>query len=516
MHVNDVAKDLQYEEFFMKGRGIKKHTRIGSSSVIDQVLLGRDTDYSGEDPHKEFMDNFGDHAGLKSSEKEEKPVRQGGYSLSSTMDNIIWGRDFDKSGDGAHETFAKIYTGSAGARTEEHPERPFRKGAYSMSSVMDNVIWGRDFDQSGDDPHKGFTETYSGYAGCAAGGRPDRPFRKPVFSNESVMTHVLTGRVDAGAQLGDPHEKFMEQFGAHAGLKSANKVAKPFRRPVMSMKSGADTLIWGRDVDMSGDNFHQGEHFGTNYADHAGKMRCKGKSLDHAHTGKPDELKRSASAPPPPSGGATEDAGPPNRGASDKRQSREKKTPRPRKDKPSDAGGNFAFKPAQRSNSTGSLTARSNQSAPKSTGRSTSAGTLTSRSKSTTRSKQTASAGSLTARSQQSARAASVTSRPSRGSGAHVATPAPRKAPSCAGSAASTTSRDYGKGCWGPSGGGGTSAAAAAAAAPKAAAPSTSRTASTSRSHRSGSETARSHKSGAETSRSHKSCESGLAAAKGR
>lgn len=65
---------------------------------MDNIILGRDIDCSGEDPHKQFMSRFESHAGLKSGEKPDRPFRKPCYAMTSTMDSVIWGRDFDRSG----------------------------------------------------------------------------------------------------------------------------------------------------------------------------------------------------------------------------------------------------------------------------------------------------------------------------------------------------------------------------------------------------------------------------------
>jgi hypothetical protein len=107
MQVNEAAKKAQYQEFFMnpKGRnGGRRKNRLGASSMMDELLLGRDTDCSGEDPHKEFMGKFGESAGIRSGQIAEAK-KKSGVSMNSVMDDVIWGRDFDRSGQDGYEAF---------------------------------------------------------------------------------------------------------------------------------------------------------------------------------------------------------------------------------------------------------------------------------------------------------------------------------------------------------------------------------------------------------------------------
>jgi len=250
----DAGKSAQYEEFFMKETGGRRHVRLGATSTIDEIIMGRDMDFSGTDPHTEFMSKYGGHAGLKSGEKFDKGRRRGD-AMASTMDSVIWGRDFDKSGVDPHEKFLEKHRDHAGISSVERGWRPAKRAGYSMASTMDSVIWGRDFDQSGDDPGDLFAKVYNGHAGGASGHAVERPTRKIIVGNSASMDEILTGRDMDGSE--DAHAAFMEAHDSHAGVRSGPKPDRPFRKPGMSLKSCADNVIWGRDLDQSGDDFHQ-------------------------------------------------------------------------------------------------------------------------------------------------------------------------------------------------------------------------------------------------------------------
>mmetsp|Transcript_131629 Transcript_131629/g.380755 ORF Transcript_131629/g.380755 Transcript_131629/m.380755 type:complete len:534 (-) Transcript_131629:108-1709(-) len=270
--LTDAAKSHQYAEFFMTPGSGRRKLNLGSASVMDTLILGRDTDCSGEDPHKDFMAQFGDHAGKKSGDDDGEKCRKApGYALCSQLDTVIWGRDMDRSDNNPQDLFDKKFGGCAGTQVMERSPRPSRRGGvYSMSSTMDTVIWGRDFDVSGADPHEQFMSQYSAHAGKQSGHGPERPFRKLIQGNGSVMGEVLRGS-DVDFKAKSLNDRWRTTFGDYAGVKSGQKPDKPYRKPGMSMKSSADNVIWGRDLDQSGDDFHEA-HFEQFFCQSAGRL----------------------------------------------------------------------------------------------------------------------------------------------------------------------------------------------------------------------------------------------------
>jgi len=323
----DAGKCAQYEEFFMKQGGGRRHVRLGATSTIDEIIMGRDTDQSGHDPHKEFMSKFGGHAGVKSGEKIERG-RKPGYAMSSTMDSVIWGRDFDKSGVDAHAKFAETHGGHAGSLTVEKGWRRAKKAGYSMASTMDSVVWGRDFDRS-----DGICNTiYDGSAGGASGHAIERPARKIIVGTSASMDEILTGRDMDGSD--DKHAAFMSAIDSHAGVKTSPKPDRPAKKPGTSLKSCADNVIWGRDLDQSGDNFQQ-ELFEGTFGGSAGALTGRmPKSARRAQ----EKEKMSKSTPD----------------LTLKPSETQLKQQQPQREQ----SGSFSYRPPARSTSNGALTAR--------------------------------------------------------------------------------------------------------------------------------------------------------------
>jgi len=337
----DSGKSAQYQEFFMKQGGGRRHVRLGATSTIDELIMGRDTDKSGDDPHKQFMSKFGDHAGVKSGEKIERG-RKPGYAMSSTMDSVIWGRDFDKSGVDAHGKFRETHGAHAGCLTVEKGWRRAKKAGYSMASTMDSVVWGRDFDQS-----EGISTTiYDGSAGGASGHAIERPARKIIVGTSASMDEILTGRDMDGSE--NNHAAFMAAIDSHAGVKSSPKPDRPYKKPGTSLKSSADNVIWGRDLDQSGGDNGRQEVFEAAFGGSAGAL-----------TGRLPKSARRAQEKEKMTQSTPDLTLKPSRSQQEREQS-----------------GSFSYQPPARSTGNGSLTARE---APKLRNRAESVGSLTSR-----------------------------------------------------------------------------------------------------------------------------------------
>lgn len=273
MHNSEVQKDCAYGEFFMNSNSLKRHAH-GSYSTIDSVVFNRDIDASGEKPHESSMSRWDGFAGKKSTQIGEpgRPFRKPGISMTSTMDNVIWGRDFDRSGDDPHEEFLKSYANHAGKKAGVHPvlHRNVRRGEFSGKSVMDEVLWGRDVDQSGVAPHKHFESTYSGHAGVRTLNPVPRPFRKNTCAQQTTADEVIFGR-DTDMSGPNPQKDHMtKHYKEHAGLKSDERVQRPFRKTGIALQATVDDVVFHRDIDGSGEN-PQVQLFTTIYAGHAGR-----------------------------------------------------------------------------------------------------------------------------------------------------------------------------------------------------------------------------------------------------
>jgi len=261
MKMMTTPREAQYKEFFMnpKGQGGRRHLRLGASSVMDEIIMGRDTDNSGEDPHREFMGKFGDHAGLKSGEETARGRRHG-QAMASEMDTIVFGRDMDGCD---HRTdFLTKFADHAGMMIGGEA-RATKKGGYSMASTMDSVVWGRDFDQSGADVHGLFQQTYKGCAGKPSANVEYRAAKKLIVGAAGSMDEILTGRDIDGSD--DPWQTFRENNKDTAGVNSMEKPQRPCKKIGLSMQSSADAVIWGRDLDGG-----WAEGFEDHYGDCAG------------------------------------------------------------------------------------------------------------------------------------------------------------------------------------------------------------------------------------------------------
>mmetsp|Transcript_79786 Transcript_79786/g.165810 ORF Transcript_79786/g.165810 Transcript_79786/m.165810 type:complete len:475 (-) Transcript_79786:68-1492(-) len=260
-------KDAGYQEFFMENCGRKK--LMGQSASVDSILLGRDIDFSGENPMKAHAVQYSDHAGLKADEVPQRSFKKPGYSMSCVVDSVLYGRDIDNSGEDVRKEYHRIYSKHAGVKVGAKEPRALRKGNYAMKSKMDDIIYGHDIDQSGADPHEEFCKTYSGHAGVRSQ-EHQRPFRKHLFAQNAVMDDVLYGR-DIDMSGSNPHKAHMDTYGDYAGMKSADMhggdAFLPHRKGInkaLSLGAQADQVIQNRDIDGSGVD-HQVKHFVDNF-----------------------------------------------------------------------------------------------------------------------------------------------------------------------------------------------------------------------------------------------------------
>lgn len=274
MHISEVQKDSGFGQFFMTGRTMRKILH-GNLSTMDSIIHGRDIDNSGNTPHEAGMSRFTDHAGKKGVEKTFKPFRKPGISQASTMDTVIWGRDFDMSGADPHQLYVQTYRahgGNPAGRDERlYEHRPLRRGAYSMKSTMDDVLFGRDLDKSGEDPHSQYEKTYTGHAGLRADLGAPRPYRKPTIAATTTVDELVFGRDQDMSGPNPQKQHMLKHYANHAGLKSEEKATdRPFRKNGISLQATIDDLVFHHDIDGSGED-PQVRLFTTMYSNHAGR-----------------------------------------------------------------------------------------------------------------------------------------------------------------------------------------------------------------------------------------------------
>lgn len=93
-------------------------------SVVDQVVFGRDMDASGADQFDEEFMGMYEGAGLSSQELSRLAMQQGIKSfqniptMQSVVDQVVFGRDMDFSGEDKFDSsFYSMYEGAAGKPT---------------------------------------------------------------------------------------------------------------------------------------------------------------------------------------------------------------------------------------------------------------------------------------------------------------------------------------------------------------------------------------------------------------
>eukprot|EP00438_Fugacium_kawagutii_P021546 Skav234155 [mRNA] locus=scaffold6570:52934:56180:- [translate_table: standard] len=108
------------------------------------------------------------------------------------------------------------------------PDRGRRIVALTKHSTVDTLIYGRDLDNSGDEPHRDFMRRLidEGYAGEPSGHRDAK------MANRKLRT-VLNIRSQMSQHLSEqsPHEEFMTKFADRAGCRNVEARFKPLRGP---------------------------------------------------------------------------------------------------------------------------------------------------------------------------------------------------------------------------------------------------------------------------------------------
>eukprot|EP00406_Dinophysis_acuminata_P074434 CAMPEP_0179253070 /NCGR_PEP_ID=MMETSP0797-20121207/22537_1 /TAXON_ID=47934 /ORGANISM="Dinophysis acuminata, Strain DAEP01" /LENGTH=355 /DNA_ID=CAMNT_0020960913 /DNA_START=66 /DNA_END=1131 /DNA_ORIENTATION=+ len=205
-----------------------------TKTIMGSVMLGRDVMCPSNS--NMFKDIDSEYAGLKTRLKDlQKPFRQPGLSQNSVMDTIVYGRDVDFSGPSPTHDYFERYGDHAGERSENRMGKPFRKSGVSQTTVMDTMIYGRDIDGSGENPHAEYTKSLAREkrAGLQSysKNRMDYPCHrfdlkhKPGLHMYSVIDHVVFGKDK------DCHnaEAFINPNDEYAGVHSGAKIIKrPF------------------------------------------------------------------------------------------------------------------------------------------------------------------------------------------------------------------------------------------------------------------------------------------------
>ena len=120
------------------------------------------------------------------------------------------------------------------------PDKGRRVIPLTKHSSVDTVIYGRDLNFSGDNPHMDFMRSLiqSGYAGEPSGHRDAK------MANQKLRT-VLNARSQMSHHLDEktPHEEFMTKFADRAGIPTVESRFKPLRKPgIAHTQSMSDIL----------------------------------------------------------------------------------------------------------------------------------------------------------------------------------------------------------------------------------------------------------------------------------
>lgn len=120
------------------------------------------------------------------------------------------------------------------------PDRGKRTVSLTKHSMVDNLIYGKDLDGSGDNPHRDFMRNMveSGYAGEPSGHRDAKQANKKlraVLHVTSQMSHHIDDM--------SPHEAFMTKFADRAGARTAEMRFKPLRAPGLAHTQSMSDIL---------------------------------------------------------------------------------------------------------------------------------------------------------------------------------------------------------------------------------------------------------------------------------
>lgn len=178
-------------------------------SVVDTVVFGRDMDFSGEDQFAEakgFMTMYSGAHGASTRTIRDRPKGIRTYPntplMQSVVDQVVYGRDMDFSGDTQFDDeFMEMFKGSHGkpsvdlksqqAILAEQPERNAGKRVFhdcpTNQSTVDTLVFGHDIDNSGEQLFKeDFMQMYKGAHGRSSTSE-EKPMGIRTYKNNMSM-----------------------------------------------------------------------------------------------------------------------------------------------------------------------------------------------------------------------------------------------------------------------------------------------------------------------------------------
>lgn len=247
-HAAFMSKFAGYAGVRSAGARPRAGKKLGASlaSQFDTVVWGRDVDASGN-ADETFKKTFGDCSGVRGGCGNSTWTRQRGIALQSTVDSVAFGHDVDGSGEDVQQRhFGTHHSNSAGAPSGERPYGP-QKAGYSMKSTVDSVALGLDIDHSGEVPHEHFIKTYPGHAGGVPSVKPERlPKKGAGYSMQCQLDEVIFSRdMDRSGQ--HAYKSYVEGFCGHAGALSDRRTQRLIKQE-MDLRQRTGRLAPGEEA----------------------------------------------------------------------------------------------------------------------------------------------------------------------------------------------------------------------------------------------------------------------------
>lgn len=253
-------------------RPLRGAAALKQHSTVDSIIYGRDIDRSGDDPWREYMQNFGLHAGRKTHnsvpfhfEPTPRFHRGPGLNNKSVVDELLYGRDLDQSGLVPHFDQMRPFGHHAGLTSEDiYGDGRTRSAGLSHSAVMDTVLYGRDLDGSGDHPHQDRMKRFEDHAGIRyLDQKISRQGQRLGNQSRTAVHQILHGDRDS-SDFEVAHSTFMTSINkGAAGLPIKFADGHEPRKPrALSMRSSVGNVVFQQDKEHFEDFMDFGDYAG--------------------------------------------------------------------------------------------------------------------------------------------------------------------------------------------------------------------------------------------------------------
>jgi len=198
----------------------KKRSDMGVEVQMDRLLHGGDLRSTMN--HGKYLQRYETHSGLRTSETvialDRRGIKQQGCELSrlAVADQVIFGHDIDGSGDYPHEEFMDTFGDRAGIRCREQKAR-IARSVLTHESVVDTLIQGKE--EFVEEPlAEAMKQVNEGAAGIRA---PRKPREKNGdLQMKSSIPEVVYNKERTPIQEGHCGRKFMDCYDTHAGIRT--------------------------------------------------------------------------------------------------------------------------------------------------------------------------------------------------------------------------------------------------------------------------------------------------------